>query len=190
MIDASTQLLRHSHDVSAQDRNVKRQSIAAIVAMGILMTPKVANANMIWPAAVLASRLISWPTIVFGLCLEFLVLIFAIRLSVTKALLSTVAMNFASTLLGVFLIPLLGLVWEIGPGQVAHRMLSVGTFNPITYVGTFVIAVAVNTAIEGAVLSRLNMGLSRKSSLLWLIAANTVTVGIVAYSFVVLPPSL
>ena len=64
-------------------------------------------------------------------------------------------MNLISALVGVLLIPIAGIVWEVFPGLVLYSQFSMGTFNPLTWVATFVLAVLITTFIEGLVVERL-----------------------------------
>lgn len=41
--------------------------------------------------------------------------------------------------------------WGISLGQVVNYALDVGTFNPVSWAATFLIACAVNVSLEGAV---------------------------------------
>lgn len=53
-----------------------------------------------------------------------------------------------ATLIGVLLIPLAGIVWEVGPGLLMYRVLGVGTFNPVTWTTTVVLAALISASIE------------------------------------------
>ena len=109
-------------------------------------------ADVVWPALVLEKRLLSVLPITTGLIVEWLALWFGgFGLSWKRAAVVNVVMNAVSTAAGIVLIPALGLVWEFLPGQVVHRVFDVGTFNPITWIATFVLAVLATTAIEASV---------------------------------------
>jgi hypothetical protein len=91
---------------------------------------------MFWPAMVLEERLLSVIPIVAGLVVEWLALRFGgFDLSWKKAAVVDVVMNAVSTIVGIVLIPVLGLVWEIFPGVVLYKFFSIGTFNPGTWAG-------------------------------------------------------
>jgi len=109
---------------------------------------------MFWPAMVLEERLLSVIPIVAGLVVEWLALRFGgFDLSWKKAAVVDVVMNAVSTIVGIVLIPVLGLVWEIFPGVVLYKFFSIGTFNPGTWAATFAMAVFATTAIEAAVVN-------------------------------------
>ena len=63
-------------------------------------------------------------------------------------------MNLASALLGGVLIALAGVAWEIFPGLLLYKRWNLGTFNPITWWATFVMAVIINSVVEAQVLKR------------------------------------
>ena len=109
-------------------------------------------ADMIWPAAILESRLLSVAPISAGLFAEWVILSFCgFGLSWKKAIIVDVVMNTASSVVGIFLIPILGIIWEFFPGSVLYPLLKIGTFNPITWVATFFLSVGGSTLIETAV---------------------------------------
>src|SRR5262245_50038467 len=108
---------------------------------------------MVWPALLVEQRLLSVIPIGAGLVVEWLALwLGGFGLSWKKAALVDVVMNTASTLLGIVLIPALGIAWEVFPGLVLEKFFDIGTFNPGTWVATFVISVLATTGVEVAVL--------------------------------------
>jgi hypothetical protein len=111
-------------------------------------------------------------------------------LSWKKAAVVDVVMNAVSTGAGVILIPALGLVWELGPGQVLFRIFNIGTFNPGTWAVTFLIAVLAATIIEASVVRwgfKIPLGRRRFSVLC---AANCASVAIAFASIWIKPPRL
>jgi uncharacterized membrane protein SirB2 len=87
-------------------------------------------------------------------------------------------MNAASSLLGVFLIPLAGGAWEFFPGIMLYKVFNIGTFNPGTWLATFLFAVFINSALETAVLRYAFKQKPFKRFFWWLALANTISVGI------------
>ena len=63
----------------------------------------------------------------------------------------TASANAVSAVAGIVLIPLAGFVWEVFPGSVINTIFSWGTFNPITWIGTFVLGCLINGWLEGVV---------------------------------------
>jgi hypothetical protein len=142
------------------------------------------SADVVWPALLLEQRLLSVIPITVGLIVEWLALWFGgFGFSWKKAAVVDVAMNAVSAAVGAVLIPALGLLWELLPGQVIHKVFHVGTFNPWTWAATIAIAVLVTTAIEAAVV-RWGFKVVLIGRRLWVLgAANCVSIGIAFLSF-------
>jgi hypothetical protein len=127
----------------------------------------------------LEQRILSVLPIGIGLLVEWLVLWRAgFGLSWKRAAAVDLVMNAASTAAGIVVIPALGFLWEIFPGLVVYKLFSVGTFNPGTWLATFVMAVLATTAIEAAVVRwgfKIQLGKRR----FWILcAANAISVAI------------
>ena len=160
------------------------------IAIWILMLcPIVAHANVVWPALYLETRLFSWWSISIGLLVEYLFVRKLFMVAPQKAVLATITANAASAILGILLIPLAGIVWEVFPGLLFYHLLQVDTFNPITWCATFLIACAVNVALEGLVYKKtfkLNF-LFKSRIFFWFMLANTASVGIATASLIINP---
>ena len=146
-------------------------------------------ADMIWPAAFLESRLLSVWVISAGLLIEYFFVWRVTPLGAVRSILADVAMNAASTVLGIILIPLAGIVWEFFPGIFLYKWFNLGTFNPGTWAATFCRAVLINAALELAVL---RVGFQQpfgKGLFWWLCLANALSVGLAMASFLIYPPS-
>jgi len=147
-----------------------------------------AHADVVWPALFLEERLLSLPAIIVGLIVEVVVLKLLFALRWRLAGWYALAVNTISAAIGLVLLPIAGLAWEVGPGQLANQLTGMGTFNPVTWAATMVLAVAISTGIEGLCLIeffKLRFNWSR-----WLLwgAANMVSVGIAIYSVATVPP--
>ena len=129
---------------------MRRLTIAVVL---IAIVPGIAHANMVWPAIYLEARLMTWWAIAGGLLIEYLFLRKLFRMSTKKALYADVGINAASAALGIILIPLEGIAWELVPGMMLYN-LNVGTFNPITWAATFLFAILINTKVETSVLKK------------------------------------
>jgi hypothetical protein len=129
------------------------------------------------------SRLLALLPITLGLLAEVLILWLAFRFNPKRALIATIAMNVASAGAGLVLIPLLGIAWEIFPGLVFYHAFHMGTFNPVTWAATFVMAVAANSVVELATLKKWFAVPWNRRNLLFLGLANTVSVGMAYVSF-------
>lgn len=148
-------------------------------------------ADVVWPALLVELRLLGLVPILTGLVAEWLVLFFGgFGLSWKKAVVVDVVMNTVSSIAGIVLIPLLGLAWEFFPGILIQKAFSLGTFNPITWVGTFIIAVAATTAIESAVV-RWGFKIPLCQRRFWILfGANAVSVGFAFAGLWLHPPAL
>lgn len=112
-------------------------------------------ADVVWPALYLEVRLLSWWAIFFGLIIEYFFIkkIFNLELKYTLKIV-TIA-NFVSAILGIILIPLGGIIWEIFPGLIFYNLFHLGTFNPITWSGTFLLASLINAIVEGFIYKKI-----------------------------------
>ena len=145
-------------------------------------------ADLIWPALFLQHRLLSAWIILAGLFIEYFFVWRVTSLSAWRSILADVAINAASTLLGIVLIPLAGIVWEFFPGIFVYELFDVGTFNRGTWTATFCMAVMINSLLEMSVLRMgfqqyFGWGLFR-----WLCLANALSVGLAMASFLIYPP--
>ncbi|KZN35211.1 hypothetical protein N480_19395 [Pseudoalteromonas luteoviolacea S2607] len=155
----------------------------------VLLIPVPAYANMIWPALYLETRLFSWWAITLGLVIEYLFVRKLYDVPIIKAVLATIGANLVSAVVGIVLIPLAGIVWEIFPGILFYKVLGMGTFNPITWTATFILACLVNLALEGLVYKKVfKLPFQFKSKLsIWFFLANTVSVGVAFASLFIVP---
>jgi len=145
-------------------------------------------ADLVWPALALEQRMLSVLPIVAGLIVEWLALwLGGFGLKWKKAALVDVVMNATSALIGIFLIPALGMGWEYGPAQLIDRIIPIGMTFQIDWLAAFVIAIAVTTAIEASVVRwgfKIPLGLRRFSILL---GANAVSIGFAFVSVMMNP---
>ena len=122
-----------------------------ILVCALASYPVMVQANVVWPALYLETRLFSWWAISTGLFIEYFFVLRLLQATPKQAAIATLVANTASAILGILLIPLAGLLWEIFPGIILSHLLNMGTFNPVTWVATFILACMVNVAIEGLV---------------------------------------
>lgn len=115
----------------------------------ILLIPTILLANVVWPALYLETRLFSWWAISFGLIIEYFFIKQIFNLESKYTLKAVLVANIISAILGIILIPLGGLIWEIFPGLIFYHFFELGTFNPITWGGTFLLASFINAIVEG-----------------------------------------
>ena len=151
------------------------------------MTPILAN--IVWPALYLTSRMLAVYPIVVGLLVELIFVRHVTKLQVSRCATACLTMNLVSAALGVILIPVSGIAWELLASITINPLFDVGTFNPVTWSVTALLATGVNTVVEGKVLqTNLNITLGRRG--FWLLfAANLVSVGIACVSLLLRPPA-
>jgi len=157
--------------------------------MSLTQTIPLLLADVVWPALYLENRLLSVLPISIGLIAEWLFLYFGgFGLSWKKATIVDVVMNTVSSVAGIALIPALGLLWEFGPGSLVNRIFNVGTFNPVSWVATFMLSVGASTAIEAVVVRwgfKIPLGWRR----FWVLCgANALSTGIALASLWIHPP--
>lgn len=147
--------------------------------------PVVAYANVVWPALYLETRLFSWWAIGVGLLIEFFFIKWLFGLSAQRSVIADVSANTVSSIAGIVLIPLAGIVWEVFPASLINWLFDWGTFNPVTWVGTFVLGCLVNASLEGAVYKKWFAPEFRFKSkaFIWLLVANSFSVGVAYISF-------
>jgi hypothetical protein len=158
---------------------LRGESVRRSLFLVCLLLPSVAYANVVWPALYLESRLFSWWAIGIGLLIEFFFVRWLFGLSARRAALADVSANAVSSIAGIVLVPLAGIAWELFPASLINWVFGWGTFNPVTWVGTFVLGCSVNALLEGAVYKRWFAPSFRFKSkaFLWLLAANSLSVG-------------
>jgi hypothetical protein len=146
--------------------------------IGLLLpfVPAVASANVVWPALTVSEGVNAWWVIAAAVVVEWFAIKWLFKLSFWRTSLVDVSANAASALLGVVLIPLSGLIYELFPGSVINWAFSWGTFNPVAWVATFILAAAVNLVVELLVMRKVfKLPVSRRTTLV-IFAANLVTV--------------
>lgn len=158
-----------------------------IIGACIFSLPVLARADVIWPAAILEGRILTWWAILAGLIAEFFVVLGITAMRPARSALATLAMNGVSTVVGIVLIPISGILIEFFPGMIIYPIFHIGTFNPFTWTLTVIVAAAVNSVIEMSVLRRFTQTISKKKMFSWLWLANLVSVALAAGSLVLWP---
>jgi hypothetical protein len=142
----------------------------------LLCAPAVASANVAWPAVTVSQGLHVWWVIAAGLVVEWIAIKWLFKLSFWRTTLVDVTANAASALLGLFLIPLFGLAFELIPEYPNHWPFSWNTLFLAKWVSAFILAAAVNLVIELLVMRKVfKLPASRRATLV-VFAANLVTV--------------
>ncbi len=145
-------------------------------------------ANIVWPALFLTQRILTWWAIGLALPIEYLAVREITKITPIKAILVTLFMNLVSCLLGIILIPLVGIIWEFFPGIVLYKVFSMGTFNPLTWIANLFLAGLINTGIEGRVVRHFSKNSLTRKDYIFLFFANLMTVGVAFGSLMLYPP--
>ena len=157
-----------------------------IVAFLMLASPA-AIADVVWPALYLETRLFSWWAIGVGLVAEYLFIRWLFQQSIQRSVVATVAANSASSVVGVLLIPVAGILWEFFPGSIYMHILHWGTFNPITWAATFVLACLINSGIEALVYKKGFKFQVHRREFFWIVIANAISVGLAFFTLFMVP---
>jgi len=115
--------------------------VRRLLVRALSLFPVLTYANVVWPALYLETRLFSWWAISIGLLIEFFFIGWLFSLSQKQAIIATVTANAVSAVAGIVLIPLAGIAWELFPGSIVNRAFGWGTFNPVTWVATFLLVI-------------------------------------------------
>ena len=156
----------------------------------LLLVAAPARADVVWPALFLEARLVTWWAVTTGLVVEYLFVRKLFGFGTGKAILVDVCMNAASTLLGILLIPIAGIAWEYFPGILLYTAFDVGTFNPITWIATFLLAVAINAGLESLVIRWAFKTRVGRRGFWGLFLANAVSVGVAFGSLFMVEPQM
>lgn len=159
----------------------------SILGCALLTMPVLAYADIVWPALYLETRLFSWWAISIGLIAEFLIVKWLFKLPAKHAAYVTTVANVFSSVAGLLLIPIAGLLWEVFPGLIYNKLLNWGTFNPITWAATFALACLINTAIESVYYRKVLKVTIRRREVGWILVANAVSVSVALASIFVAP---
>jgi hypothetical protein len=153
-------------------------------------TPFYTTVDVLWPALYFSSSYWTWWVILAGLLIELPVVIWSFKLPLKKAIVADLLMNAASAVVGMVALAIAGIGWEIFPGTLLYKLFNLGTFNPITWSATFILAAMINTAIEGFLLRFVFKTQLTVPRLLLLGVANAVTIFLAAVEMWWHPPQL
>lgn len=163
-----------------------QRSLKPAIAISLLLISSCVQADVVWPALYLETRLFSWWAIAVGLIAEYLFVRWLFNLSIRRAAIATTTANGVSSVAGILLIPLAGFAWEF-PALIYTQPLNWGTFNPVTWAATFVIACLVNTGIETIVYKHAFKLPVHRREFWWIFVANSVSVGIAFATLFLVP---
>ena len=147
-------------------------------------------ADVVWPGLFLGVKLVGLTVILVGLLVEFCALWLVLKFPWPKAILADVVMNLVSVVPGAVLLGIASVGWEIFPGIAMYQWLGVGTFNPVTWSATFVMAVLINASLESATLRFVFKYPFSRKVLVTLLVANSVSVAVAGVGLYLKPLDL
>ena len=148
------------------------------VVLLLAFVPSLACAAFVWPAVYLETRLFSLWVVGLGVIVEFFFVRWLFRPPLGKAALATFVANILSAIGGAVLVPLAGMAWEFLAMWSYQRWLGWGSFNPLTWLVTLVLACLINTAVECLVYRFGFKFAVKRREVLWLLLANALSVGL------------
>ena len=104
--------------------------------------------DVVWPSLFVAYYYYASFAILLGFLVEWVVFHHWLGFAWKRAFFAALVANALSAALGVVLIPLSGLGWEFTIGLLMRRIGEIGTFNPVTWIASWLLAVLVNTLVE------------------------------------------
>ena len=151
----------------------------------LLMLPLTASADMVWPSLYVAQGMRSWVVILAGLVIEFLVVKLFTKQSWLKSLLISVVINGISTLVGIALIPVSGILGEFIMMPI-DLIFDFYTFHASHWIMAYIMAVICNVFVEGLAIKFI-FKMEFTKNYRWLCIANILSVAICILSFGLTP---
>lgn len=142
-------------------------------------------ADLVWPALFLLDRIVAIPVILIGLAIEAALFRYFFQITWKRAFSAACVINLVSTLIGIVILPAWGWYWEYSV-TARNRSFGWGTFNPLTWAETCLMAWLLTNVVEGIPL-RMMVG-PQRNLLRSLLLANLLSVGVAYLSLSFLPP--
>ena len=136
------------------------------------------NADVVWPSLYIAAGKASIWVIVGGLIVETGFVKYFTKENWGRSILVSVTMNLATGLLGNFLIVFGGLWLDFFLSSVQYVLnIHVGTFHWSHWIPAYILAILINTLIEGGIVKLILWKTQKfKNILPWLFAANAISI--------------
>jgi hypothetical protein len=122
-----------------------------ILVLLIFPMPISVYANVIWPSVYISEGMLTWWIIIAGLLIEFIFIKIFTKDTYIKCLIIDIVINTISTLIGIVLIPISGIIGEIILLPF-DNVFNTGTFHISHWIFAFVLTVFCNTIIEALAL--------------------------------------
>jgi len=127
---------------------VNNKLAISILFLTIIALPTLAHADIVWPALYAETKVSSFPIITLSLLIEYYFFKWLFKLDVKQAVFYTLAANIFSGIVGLFLRPLSGIVYELSLGIVINWLFNWGTFNPVAWFFVPITGGAINSILE------------------------------------------
>ena len=143
-----------------------------------LFFPTAAYANIVWPSIYIAEGMRSFWVIVLGLITETVIVKIFEKQTWLRAVLISVIMNLASTVLGIILLPAIGFAGVILLGFLSEIIPALGnTFDLPVWIFSYILAIFTNVFIEGCT-TQFTARIPFKKMFWWLLLANSLSVAV------------
>jgi len=153
-----------------------KKQIMLIVLLLVIAFPTVASANVVWPSIYIAEGMRSFYVILFGLIAETVFVKLFEKQTWLRAALISIIMNTVSTLLGIILVPAVGLVGTLLLGMLSEVIPAFGnTFDSPIWIFSYILTIFTNVIVEGYT-TQFAAKIPFKKMFWWLLLANTISV--------------
>lgn len=140
------------------------------IAISFLSLPFTASANIIWPSIYIVQQYYVWYVILIGLIIEIIAARLFLKTNWGRSTLIMFVVNVVSALLGLFLIPISGILVEL-----LTIPFGGGTFDLSHWIIDYLCAVIINTCVELLALKWI-FKYPFKPNFWWLFGANLISV--------------
>jgi len=138
--------------------------------LSLILMPVCVSANVVWPSLYILEGMLSWYVILLGFVVEIIFVKYFLKETYLKSVLIAFIMNLISTVLGLILIPLSGLV-----GEILLIPFGTGTFHFTHWLLSYILAILINVVIEGLTVKFIFKNKFKKL-FWWLFMANAVSI--------------
>ena len=138
--------------------------------LSLVLMPVCVSANIVWPSLYILEGMLSWYVILLGFVVEIIFVKYFLKETYLKSVLIAFIMNLISTVLGLILIPLSGLV-----GEILLIPFGTGTFHFTHWLLSYILAILINVVIEGLTVKFIFKNKFKKL-FWWLFMANAVSI--------------
>jgi len=138
--------------------------------LSLILMPVCVSANIVWPSLYILEGMLSWYVILLGFVVEIIFVKYFLKETYLKSVLIAFIMNLISTVLGLILIPLSGLV-----GEILLIPFGTGTFHFTHWLLSYILAILINVVIEGLTVKFIFKNKFKKL-FWWLFMANAVSI--------------